>query len=213
MRSGRYRRRAAAVAGLAGDIARGLFTGRVAIWGAVVPLGCLVFAWCAMLIWGNEDMALAFGARWGNLFAWWLGGIIAALVGRRIASHLLQSRRHDARRGALHRMLAEDRPHRPAEIPLEPRPALTLLEVIVAIVTAIMVLSIAAPAAGMPGEADFFLYGPPSAVVAMAAILTSTVLLRGAERSQVCRKRFDKWKALRESRREARSAAGTEDAQ
>ena len=199
--------------GIADDLARGLFTGRVAIWAAAVPLGALVSAWCSMLIWGSEDMALAFGARWGTVFAWWLGGIIAALLGHRIASHLLASRRRDARRHAFHRMLAKNRPHRPAAIPREPRPALTLLEVIVAAFTGIMILALAAPAAGMPGEKDFFIFGPPSAVAGMAAILTSTALLRGAEHSQACRKRFEKWKTLRESRREARAAAGTEGAQ
>jgi hypothetical protein len=196
----------------ADDIASSVFAGRVAIWGVVVPLAALVVAWGAILVRGDEDAALAFGARWGTVFAWWLGGIVAALVVCRIVLHVLLARRRRAWLEVFHRLLTEERGRRSAHDSTEPRPALTLLEVIVAIFTALVILSVAAPAAGSPGEADFFLCGPPTVVIGIASILTSVALLRGAEHAQACRKRFDKWKARRASRREARTAAGAEEA-
>jgi len=198
---------------LTDDLARGIFAGRVAIWGVVVPLAALVVAWYAILVRGDEDAALAFGARWGTVFAWWLGGIVAALVVRRTVSHALLARRRRARRAASHRLLTEELGRSSAHGSTESRPALALLEVIVAIFTALAILSAAAPVVGSPHEADLLLYGPPTVVIGIASILTSVALLRGAEHTQACRKRFDRWKAQREVNREARAArAETEGA-
>ncbi len=197
---------------LAENLARGVFAGRVAIWGVVVPLAGLVVAWSTILVFGDEDEALALGARWGTVFAWWLGGIIVAILGRRIVEHSLLAGRRLARREDFHRLLTEEYGRQPMRRTPEARPALTLVEVIISILTALMILSLAAPAAGMPGEEDFLLFGAPAVILGVVGLLVAAVCRRQSERESACRKRFDRWKTRREVRREASAAKDPEGA-
>ena len=184
---------------LAENLARGVFAGRVAIWGVVVPLAGLVVAWSTILVTGDEDAALAFGAQWGTVFAWWLGGIVAAILGRRIVEHSLLAGRRRARREDFHRLLAEEYGRPPMRRDPEARPALTLVKVIVEILVALMILSLSVPGAGMPGEEEFLLLGFPAAVLGAVGFLVAAVYRRRSERESACRKRFDRWKTRREA--------------
>jgi len=181
---------------LTDDLARGIFTGRVAIWGAVVPLGCLVCAWCGMLTWGSEDMALAFGARWGSAFALWLFGIVLAIAARWLVRVALSARRRRSHIAAVHAALArklgrEEKHSKRQRDPL----ATAAMAVVVA-----MILALAAPATCPPSRTplwDFF-----GASLLVAGIAGAFWKMGHHIKTGEARRRFEKWKALRESRRE-----------
>ncbi len=182
------------------ELARGVYAGRVAIWGVVVPLAALVIMWCAILIGGDEDAALAFGARWGTVFAWWLGGTIAVFLSRRITSHSRLARRRRARREQFHRLLTEEYGRPSVGRSPQTRPALTLAEVIVAIMIALMILSLATPSAGSPSEEEFLLVGLSCIALGAVGLLVAVAFRRRAERENACQERLDKWKTRHDVR-------------
>ncbi|MHC4249066.1 MAG: hypothetical protein ACYS9X_08060 [Planctomycetota bacterium] len=187
---------------LSDDLARGIFTGRVAIWGVAVPLAALVVAWCAILVQGDEDAALASGARWGTVFAWWLGGIVAALVVRRIASHALLARRRRARREAFHRLVCEETSLPPARRqPSGPGPARRLAEVMLGLWVWVMLVALASPVAdGHANEAQAVILQLYAGVALFVAFYAVATLKRSARRAETRQAGFGKWKARREAR-------------
>ncbi len=190
---------------LADSLARGIFTGRVAIWGVALPLAALVVAWCAILITGDEDAAVAFGGRWGEWYALWLFGFVIAVAARGLVPVLLLARRRRRRIADIHASLARALGRKQTRPEKRPNPLATAA---VAVIVSAIILSLAAPAVNGCTRAplwDFF-----GLCLFIAGVALCAKHVDHATKGAKARERFDEWKSRRASRREAREGTTTE---
>jgi len=181
---------------LVNDLARGIFTGRVAIWGVAVPLAALVVAWCRILIMGDEDAALEFGGRWGEWYALWVFGLVVALVARNAIPAALAERRRRRRIADVHASLARALGRKPTRPEKKPNPLATAD---LAVVVIAMILALAAPAVTCGGRTplwDFF-----GVSLGVAGMALGVKKFGDTVKAEEERQRFCRWKARREARR------------